>query len=89
MSGRFSLDTGEDAIERCPGVICQVHRNLDQPEGLQSNPQRLDMGETAVALSDGTRDLPSYVEVVGIQVHVEGDERLSGADRRGAGCRVR
>src|SRR5215212_2988453 len=75
--GRHGLDRVEGDMQRGRLQVGQVHRDL----GLATykEPQRLDAGQTTVALPHLRGDCPGNAHVGGVEVGVERDQKRTGA----------
>ena len=75
-------------MERRPLVVDQVDRHLDHVRLIRPHPDRLDGRKAPVRRAYRPGDLSGDVEVVGLQIHVVGDQHASRADGRGPGRRM-
>ena len=80
-------DRADDVGHRGHPVVGQVHRDLHGAV-LEQQAHRLDALHAAVALADLDGDALRQIEVVRVEIHVEGDEREARADGDGPGRRV-
>jgi hypothetical protein len=79
---------GDHVRERDPERVMDVGGHLRDPARRKWNANRPHSREAARALAHLRRDRLRDVDVVGVQLHVERDERRTRRDERGAGGRV-
>ena len=74
------VHSGDHLVQRRGLPVLDIETHLDVSAPRQTEPERADAREAAVALADGTRHLPRGVEVVAGEIDVEGDQRRTRPD---------
>src|SRR5436309_35133 len=85
----LDLEAGEDVVERGRLPVLDVHADLDETRARERETQRAYALEAAPALSDDGRDRPRDLEVIALQVDVEGNQRTAGSDDHAACGRIK
>lgn len=82
----LALDAVEHDRDRRPSVVRQVHRDLRDTPVRQPQTQCFHARKAAATLAYGARDLASGPDIVGVEVDVERNQSLTGADDRCSRC---
>src|SRR5437764_30307 len=80
QGSRLALDGGHDVVQSGRFPVLDVHADLRVPRARQVEAERADARKAAVAFTDGARDRTRRVDIGVREVHVERDQRATGAD---------